>query len=176
MANPEYVIVGRIRKSHGVQGDVVVEPITDAPDAVFASGRRVFAGTAEGDIAADRRELTVRRSTPFKGGWIVAFAEIADRTEAELWRERYLLLPLAELTPPGDDEVFRHELLGMQVERTSGEPVGRVTGLYDLPQGLTLEVGEGTAGVLIPYRAEIVVRVDVEARVIVVDPPAGLLE
>jgi len=176
MTPPEYAIVGRVRKAHGIRGELVVEPITSAPGAIFASGRRLFAGTTDGDVAAGAPELTVRGAKPFKGGWIVAFAEITDRNAAELWRERYLLLPLGELTPPGEDEVFQHELIGMRVQRASGEAVGTVSALYELPQGLVLEIGEGPAAVLVPYRREIVQRVDVQDRVIVVDPPEGLLE
>ena len=48
MTTPAFIIVGRVRKAHGIRGEVVVEPITDAPDAIFASGPRVFAGTASG--------------------------------------------------------------------------------------------------------------------------------
>ena len=68
---PELIIVGRVRKAHGIRGDLVVEPITDEPDAVFAPGRRVIAGTASGDPAKDRRELHVTAASPFKGGLIV---------------------------------------------------------------------------------------------------------
>jgi hypothetical protein len=50
---PELIIVGRVRKAHGIRGDLVVEPMTDEPDAVFAPGRRVFAGTASGNRARD---------------------------------------------------------------------------------------------------------------------------
>ncbi|MGH7671150.1 MAG: hypothetical protein ACRENQ_16830, partial [Gemmatimonadaceae bacterium] len=50
MAAPEFLIVGRVRKAHGIRGELVVEPITDAPDAIFAPGRRVFAGTPSGDV------------------------------------------------------------------------------------------------------------------------------
>jgi 16S rRNA processing protein RimM len=176
MAAPEYAIVGRVRKAHGVRGELVVEPFTDAPGAMFAPGRRLFAGTTDGEIAAGAPTLTVRSSKPFKGGWIVAVAEISDRNAADLWRERYLLVPFAELTPPGDDEVFRHDLIGMRVERVTGEEIGKVTALYELPQGLVLEVGEGRDALLVPYRAEMVARVDVDERVIVVTPPEGLLE
>jgi 16S rRNA processing protein RimM len=176
MTPPEYAIVGRVRKAHGVRGELVVEPITDAPDAIFAPGRRLFAGTTDGEVAPGAPALTVRGSKPFKGGRIVAFAEIADRNAAEVWRDRYLLVPFAELTPPGENEVFRHDLIGMRMERVTGEPVGTVTALYDLPQGLVLEVGEGPGAVLVPYRPEVVVRVDVDARVVLVDPPEGLLE
>ena len=65
MTTPAFIIVGRVRKAHGIRGEVVVEPITDAPDAVFASGRRVFAGTAGGDLAPNRAELHIASSRPF---------------------------------------------------------------------------------------------------------------
>ena len=176
MPAPELTLVGRVRRAHGIRGELVIEPLTDAPDAVFAAGRRVFAGTVAGDLARGAPTLTVRGSRPFKGGWIVAFDKITDRNQAELWRDRYLLLPADELTPPAEDEVFQHDLLGMRVERVTGEVVGAVSALYELPQGLMLEVGEGRGAVLLPYRPEVILRVDVDARTIVVDPPAGLLD
>ena len=89
MAAPALTIVGRVRRAHGIRGELVVEPMTDAPDAVFAPGRRVLAGTVDGDPSADGRALVVEESRPFKGGgWIVAFVGISDRNEAERWRER----------------------------------------------------------------------------------------
>ncbi len=172
---PELIIVGRVRKAHGIRGELVVEPITDEPDAVFASGRRVIAGTASGDPAKDRRELRILSSRPFKGGMIVHFSDIVDRTEAELWRDRFVLLPADELEPLGDDQVYVHELLGMAVELESGEVVGKVVETYELPQGLTLDVQRETATVLIPYD-RIVTNVDRERRVIRIDPPLGLLD
>jgi 16S rRNA processing protein RimM len=177
MNAPEFLIVGRVRKVHGLHGELVVEPITDAPDAVFASGRRVFAGTADGDLAADRQELHVRSARPFKGGYIVAFREIGDRTTADPWRGRFLLAPRDELPPPAEGEVYQHELLGLRVELPSGEVVGTVEQLYELPQGLVVDVRRTTGGtVMIPYRDGIVVRVDVPGGVLVVAPPVGLLE
>ena len=86
-------MIGRVRRAHGIRGELVVETLTDAPDAIFAPGRRVFAGTREGDLSPDRRELRVLRSSPFKGGLIVAFEGIDDRTTAEQWRDRHLLVP-----------------------------------------------------------------------------------
>jgi 16S rRNA processing protein RimM len=172
---PELIIVGRVRKAHGIRGELVVEPITDEPDAVFASGRRVIAGTASGDPSKDRRELRILSSRPFKGGMIVHFDGIVDRTAAELWRDRFLLVPADELEPLGEDQVYVHELLGMAVELESGKPVGKVVDTYELPQGLTLDVRREKGTVLIPYD-RIVINVDREARVIRIDPPLGLLD
>jgi 16S rRNA processing protein RimM len=88
MTTPAFIIVGRVRKAHGIRGEVVVEPITDVPDVIFASGHRVFAGTASGDIAPNRAELHVESSRPFSDGYLIAFAEVPDRNAAETWRGR----------------------------------------------------------------------------------------
>ena len=177
MTQPEYAIIGRVRNAHGIRGELVVEPITDAPAAVFAAGRRVFAGTVAGDLARGAPTLTVRQARPFKGGWIVAFEEIADRTAAELWRERYILARIEELPPPAEDEVYYHELIGMRVERPGGDAIGDVEGLYELPQGLMLEVRPaGRPTVILPYRPEVVLAVDLARRVITAEPPEGLLD
>jgi 16S rRNA processing protein RimM len=180
MTAPAFIIVGRVRKAHGIRGEVVVEAITDAPDAVFAAGRRVFAGTAAGDLAPNRTELHVRTSRPFNEGLLVGFAEVPDRTVAETWRGRYLLVPAGELPAPSDDEVYVHELLGMRVELASGELVGTVDETYELPQGMALDVRRPPPReretVLILYDERTIASVDRAARVIVVTPPEGLLE
>jgi 16S rRNA processing protein RimM len=180
MTTPAFIIVGRVRKAHGIRGEVVVEPITDAPDAVFASGRRVFAGTATGDLAPNRAELHVASSRPFNEGLLVGFTEVPDRTVAETWRGRYLLLPADELPPPNDDEVYVHELPGMRVVLASGEDLGTVEETYELPQGLAIDVRRvpprEQETVLLLYDERTVASVDRDARVIVVTPPEGLLE
>jgi len=180
MTTPEFIIVGRVRKAHGIRGEVVVEVITDAPDAVFASGRRVFAGTATGDISPSRQELHVRSVRSFNEGILVGFDEVPERNAAELWRGRYLLLPADEVAPPAEDEVYLHELIGMRVELSGGQPVGTIEELYELPQGLALDVrlAEPRDGetVLLLYDDQTIASVDKDARVIIVTPPDGLLE
>ena len=180
MTTPEFIIVGRVRKAHGIRGEVVVEVITDVPDAVFAPGRRVFAGTAAGDLAPNRSELQIKSARPFNEGLLVGFAEVPDRNVAETWRGRYLLVPASELPAPSDEEVYVHDLLGMRVQLESGELVGTVADTYELPQGLAIDVKrtpprDGET-VLILYDDRTIASVDKSERVIVVTPPEGLLE
>jgi 16S rRNA processing protein RimM len=173
----EFYLVGRVRRAHGIRGELVIETLTDAPDAIFASGRRVLAGTRAGDVTPDRQELHVLRSSPFKGGLIVAFEGIEDRTAAEAWRDRYLLVPEGEVTAPSEDELFIHDLIGMRVEHAGGTLIGEVTEVFELPQGLVMEVrGTGAREVLLPFDDQTVVEVDAEGRVIRVDPVEGLLD
>jgi len=172
----DLVIVGRIRRPHGVRGEVLIEPLTDEPDAVYASGRRVFGGTVEGPMDEEAPTLTVIETRPFKDGLLVRFEEIGDRTAAELWNGRLLLVPEEELTPLGEGEVYQHELKGMTVELSSGEFVGTVADVFEAPQGLLLDVARERGKVLVPFSGEIVVDVDRQRRVVRIDPPAGLLE
>jgi 16S rRNA processing protein RimM len=173
---PAFVIVGRVRNAHGLRGELVVESLTDRPEAVFAPGGVLVGGTAGGAVRESSQTLRIVRSKPFKGGWIVAFHEIRDRTEADLWRERFLLVPEAEAQPLDEGEVFLHELLGMRVDLVAGDTVGRVLAFYELPQGLMLEVGRPQGiPVLVPY-GQVVTAVDRAAKVIHINPPPGLLD
>ncbi len=173
----EYLLVGRVRRAHGIRGELAVEALTDAPDAVFAPGRRVLAGTREGDLSPDARELRITHSSPFKGGWIVAVEGIGDRSAAQAWRNRYLLLPAVEVDPPAAGELFIHDLVGMRVVRASGDEVGHVSKVLELPQGLIIDVRRPTGrSVLLPFDDHTVTEVDEDRRVIHVDPVEGLID
>jgi 16S rRNA processing protein RimM len=182
----ELAIVGRIRKAHGIRGEIVVEPYTNVPAAVFAAGRRLFGGTPDGRPLTSRAELagaspltlTVRRASPHKEGWIVRVDELADRTAAEQWRDRMLLAPLSELPPPGENEVYLHDLVGLRVRRVDGANVGAVVDYYEMPHGVMLEIRPDgrTETVLLPYRPELVTEIDLTERMLTVDPPEGLFE
>lgn len=171
-----HAIVGRVRRAHGVRGEVVVQLLTDAPDAIFAPGARVFAGTPSGELGTNPPQLHVEGARPFNDGLLVTFEEIEDRTAADLWRDRYLLVPTEELEPPGEDEIWLHELIGLEVQRTDGTVVGTVIAFYELAHGILLEIRRANDTVLLPYRDEFVVAVDVDERRLVVDPPEGLFD
>ena len=176
MAADALAIVGLIRNAQGIRGEVVVEPLTDAPDAVFASGRRVFVGDASGNVKDRAKTLVVGSVRPFKGGLMIKFDTVADRNEAEILRGRYLLAPIEELDPLAEDEVYLHDLIGMKVELTSGQSVGEVTAYYELPQGLTLDVKTSKGSVLVPYRPEVIERTDTEGRTVVVKSEVGMFD
>ena len=175
--NTEFYLVGRVRRAHGIRGELVVAALTHAPDAIFAAGRRVFVGTCDGEVLRGVPELRVLRSSPFKGGLIVAFEGIDTKTEADSWRDRTFLVPEDEVEPPSEGELFIHDLVGMRVIRATGEDIGEVTTVFEFPQGLVMEVGRKTGKpVLLPYNDVTVTEVDSERRVIRVDPVEGLID
>lgn len=168
-------IVGRVRKAHGVRGDLVVEPITDSPDAVFASGARVFMGTTPGPTPASHVLVELGDASPHGNGIRVHVAGVDDRNAADLLRNRCFFVPFDELPAPADQDVFLHDLIGMAVVNPAGETLGSVRGWYELPQGVMLEVDRDGGEVLVPYEA-FVREVSAEERRLVVELPEGFLD
>ncbi len=182
MALPDCASVARVRRPHGVRGELAVEALTDEPGAILAPGRRVFQGTNTGALWLDPttsapRELHVTGLRPVKDGWLLTLAEISDRTEAERWNGRQLLVLVEELSEPATGEVFAHELVGMTlVNAETGDSLGEVIEFYELRQGLLLEFRGPTGVHSVPFVDEFVEEVDREARRIVVRLPSGLID
>ena len=167
------IVVARVRKAHGLDGEVLVELMTGDPDEVFVVGRTLRVSGTEGRGPAGLTLTGVRRH---KGGRLLRFREIPDRTAAESLRGRELALAQDELRELDEDEFFLHELVGFTVVRTDGEPVGEVATSYETGAQLLLGVTAGDEEVLIPFGRQLVTEVDRDGRRIVIDPPPGLLE
>ena len=173
---PAWLVVGQVSKPHGNKGEVLVWPLTDSPEAVFAEGRELLLGDTEGAPGDDLEKLTVRARRPYQRGWLITFDELADRNAAEDIARRYLLIPREQAEPREEGEHFYHELLGAEVVTVDGGVVGKVREVYDTAPAHLLEVkGDGKLH-LIPFTEQVVKQVDREARRIVIDPPEGLLE
>lgn len=170
------VIVGRVRRAHGIRGELVVEVLTESPDAIFAPGARLFPGTVQGDLAAGDADLIVADARWSRDSLLVRFEQIEDRTAAERWRERYLLVPLDEVGEPDEDEVFVHDLVGLDVILADGTRVGRVSFTLETAAGLLLEIQRERDTVLLPYDLEFIREVDVEGGHLTIDPPAGMFD
>lgn len=169
-------MVGRIRRPHGVHGEFLVEPLTDDPERVFAPGRRVFAVPPDADPAAAGDELHCEHVAPHRDALIVQVRGVDDRDAAERRRDQLLLVPASEVRPPVPGEIWQHQLVGLELEDERLGPIGRVEGLFELPQGLLLEVRHGERTVLVPWRAPLVREVDLAGGRLRMSLPEGLIE
>lgn len=164
--------VGRVVRPHGIRGEVAVEVRTDDPGERFACGRVLDTDPPEAG------PLTVESTRWHSGRLLVAFTGIHDRDQAEPLRGVWLTVDSADVPPPAEpDEFHDHQLIGLRVSTTTGEPVGTVTDVQHPGQDLlVIEPVDGVGEVLVPFVAAIVVEVDVAAGGLVIDPPPGLLD
>jgi len=164
------VIVGRIGRAHGLRGEVVIAVRTDEPDLRFAVGAQVE--------AEQRGTFTVAAARWHSGLLLVAFAGIADRTAASELAGTWLSVDTSSLPPTGDPEEFRdHELIGLSVRTVAGQPVGVVSDVLHHGQDLlVIRPADSGEDRLVPFVAPLVPEVDLEAGVLVINPPPGLLD
>jgi 16S rRNA processing protein RimM len=163
------VCVGIISGPHGVRGAVRVKSFTADPEDVARYGPLE-------DESGERR-LSLRLAGSAKGVVIVRLAGISDRHHAEALRGLRLYLPRAALPPPGEDEYYHADLIGLEAALADGTALGHVTAIHDFGAGDTLEI-ERSAGppVMIPFTCAIVPVVDLAAGRLVLDPPPGLID
>ena len=170
---PRRLVVGRLRKPHGLKGEFTVFPLTSTPDAVFAPGARLMRVDLAG---AEQGEVEVETAKPYHREWLVKFRGLADRDTLDTFRGHFLSADAGTLTEPEGDEVYLHELDGFAVRNEAGEPLGLITSLYEMAQGLMIEVQGPKREFLLPYKKEFVREVDRAGRRLVVTPPEGLIE
>ena len=167
------VIVARVARAHGMRGGLLLEAETDHAEALFRPGRRL---RLVGDTPARWLEtLTLETARPHSGRWLVTVPEVADRTAAESLRGAHLGVPREELPDLPDGGYLLHDLVGMSV-REGGETIGTIREVYDQPGGPLLALDVAGRERLIPFQADFVVEMDIDARVLHMTLPAGLLD
>ncbi len=163
------ITVGRIGRAHGLRGDVFLDVRTDEPERRFASGSRF----------STRRGVLVLESARWHGARLVArFEQASDREGAELLRGIELRVDVpADERPEDPEEFYDHQLRGLAAHLDTGERIGRVNDVLHLPGQDMLVLDIDASEVLVPFVAEIVTSVDLEAgRVEIADLPGLLSE
>jgi 16S rRNA processing protein RimM len=176
-SEPSYLVVGHLNKPHGTKGELFVWPLTDHPEGSFAPGVVLYLGDETGNAPDPTRpSLVIESARPFRRGYLVRLNGVDTRDDAEAIQGAYVLRPLAELEPTQEDEVFYHQLLGLNVVTVSGEVVGEIVEVYELRPADLLEVRGPSKTHFIPFLASMVRDLDLDTSTLVIDPPEGLLE
>jgi 16S rRNA processing protein RimM len=145
---PDTVLVGRVGKSHGLDGSFVVEDASDVADR-FAVGA---------ELLVDGAPATVVVSKHARGRPVIKLDRAAKRGAA-------LEVPRDTLPPPADDSFYVFQLVGLAVVEDGGRELGCVT---DVAPGVANDVLELDSGLALPMVEDCVRQVDLDAGRIVV--------
>ncbi|NUP29795.1 MAG: ribosome maturation factor RimM, partial [Nocardia sp.] len=80
------LVVGRVARSHGVRGELVVEVRTDEPEVRFAPGAALRGRPGRGASASAVRDFTVESAREHSGRLLVQLAGVTDRSAADALR------------------------------------------------------------------------------------------
>ena len=166
----EPILVGYVRRAHGINGAVVVRPLTDDPENRWVPGAEF-----ESD-ATPPRSYTVVEATPYRDDLLVRFGEVGDRNGAEALRGTSFTIDPDDRRDLEDGEFWVEDLVGCAVVDQSGASMGVVDEVVFGAAQDRLAIRTESGRVEIPFVDAIVPHIDLERRTVVVTPPEGLFE
>lgn len=156
--------VGYVARAHGIRGEICAIP-HDPASTTLAGASAVW-------IGGRRYAIEQARETP--KGVLLALEGLTDRTIAEGLRGQAVEVDRDEVDLRNGD-ILLTDLIGCQTRLADGTPWGEIVGL-DLGPQVRLVIHQGGVERLLPLVDELVPAIDLEARVVTVDPPEGLPE
>jgi 16S rRNA processing protein RimM len=166
----DWLLVGQIIGTFGLQGELKVRPETDFPER-FASTPTLYLGER-------RRPYPVAGARLVGPHVLVRLAGVEDATAAGKLRGLSLYVPPSEAHPLTPDRFYVHDVIGLRVERPDGRLLGTVTDYYTGAGQDIFVIREAGTGreVMLPAVKEMVKQVDIDGGRIVVEPVPGIFD
>lgn len=165
------ITIGRAQKTHGVKGEIRIEPLTDHRER-FSGLRRVFMTSSRGES----RECKVR-SVRYMGSSPLLQLEGYESLEKARALNGWLVqVPEEEAVPLPDGQFYWFELIGMEVVTEAGERLGRIVDIFETGSNDVYVVKAGRKEVYLPATKEVIRQVDRAAKRMVIHVMDGLLE
>jgi len=167
----ELISIARIARPQGHRGEVIADLLTDFPDR-FAKLDVTTIKRPNGQLLS----LRLEKSRLHKGRIVLKFAGFDDMNSAEDLRDALVMVTRQELVKLPEDSYYDFDLIDCDVQTSGGEVVGKVKSVQDFGAAPLLVVNNGRQELLIPLASSICTTIDIARKLIVIDPPEGLLD
>lgn len=166
------VVIARATRTRGLKGELVADLLTDFPDR-FQGLTQLFAVPPGGEPW----KIELENHWFQRDRVILKFTGYDTVEAATALINHDFAVPESESVKLSPDEYYDWQLEGCRVETIGGELVGIVKGVMRTGGvHLLMVAGEHEKDSLIPMVSAIVVKLDTKQQLILIDPPAGLLE
>ena len=167
----DLIVIARAVRTHGLKGEIVAELLTDFPER--------FEDVDELTLVAPSGEPRPAKLEDFwfqKDRVVLKLAGYDDVDRAKELVGYEFAVPDSERVPLEEDEFYDWELEGCTV-KAGDRSIGQVQSVLKTGGTEILVIADDSGKEqLVPLAADIVVKIDTAARVILIDPPEGLLE
>ncbi|MCK5054121.1 MAG: 16S rRNA processing protein RimM [Anaerolineales bacterium] len=165
---PNFLVVGRIVRPHGIRGGLVVEQFSKLIQSI-RPGMEIF-------LADTTKPSVVTSFRAHRGRYLLVIEGCEDRDTAEQWRDAEIRLKSGDVESLQEGEYYHWQLLGLRVIREDGEALGEITEILETGANDVFIVRNETGGeVLLPAIESVIRDVDLEQGKVVVYLLPGLL-
>jgi 16S rRNA processing protein RimM len=180
----KWVWLARIRRPQGRKGELFAEILTDFPEK-FGERKQLWLLTENPSAQASAlpRQVTLANHWLHKGGIVLHFEGVNSISEAELLAGLIVAIPFEERAQLAEDETYIGDLIGcmlFDVARVEPIAVGEIEGVDRSASEVPLLIVRGTAksgdDILIPFAKSYLRKIDIEAKRVEMELPAGLVD
>ena len=166
------IVVARAVRTRGLKGEIVADLLTDFPDRF--DNLETVTGIGPDDV---HRSLQIEEHW-FHGNRIIfKFIDYDSIDTARDLAGYQLAVPAGERIELDADQFYEWELAGCRVEGIDGNLIGTVREVMRTGGvGILVVANDAGREFLVPMARDICIEIDVEKKLIRVDPPEGLLE
>ena len=160
-------------RPHGIKGELRVRMMTDYPERIAKLKTIYLADKPEPKTAKPYQVEGMRMNGDFG---LLKLKEIPDRTAAEKYRGLFVLIDMEHAVPLEEGEFYLYQLIGLTVQTEDGETLGKLTEVLETgANDVYIVKSEQYGEILIPVTNETIVKTDVNAGILIVRLPEGLL-
>lgn len=165
------ITIGKVQKTHGVKGEIKIEPMTDHPER-FSELRRVHLTSSRGAS----KECAVRSVRYMNGMPVLSLKGYDDPETARELNGWLVQVPQEETVPLPEGQYYWFELVGMEVFTESGEKLGSIVDIFETGSNDVYVMKAGKKEVYLPATKEVIRQIDRATKRMVIRVMEGLLE
>jgi 16S rRNA processing protein RimM len=173
MAQPPFLLLGRVLRPQGVRGELRIEVLTAYPERIVPQMMVYFGPDPKNPETAVEYEIVSARS--HQKYLILQVAGVMDRNAADVLREQYVMVALKDAIPLEEDEFYLFQAIGLAVYTVENEHLGKIVDVLETGANDVYVIQGPRGEVLVPAIDECVVDVNVEAGKMTVRLMEGLL-
>jgi 16S rRNA processing protein RimM len=165
---PVFLVVAKLRRPHGLRGEMLADVMTDFPERLIA-GYNVFVGE-------DHRLERIRSIRMHGKSILLKFENYNDPESIGIYRNHLVYVRADELPALPEGELYQHQILGLRVVSDDGLNIGRLESILETGANDVLIVRQATGGeILLPVIDDVILDIDLDAGEIRVHLTPGLL-
>jgi len=165
----EYLSIGQIINTHGLRGEVKVYPLTDDISR-FEKLKEAYVEENEGLVKYKVESIKFLRSTV-----AVKLKGIDSEEAANKLRGSYIKVDRKSAVKLPKDSYFICDLIGLEVYDEKGMLIGTVKDVLQTGSNDVYVIQSSGKDILIPALKDIVKKIDLENKKILVEMPEGLI-
>jgi 16S rRNA processing protein RimM len=171
----EHLIIGRVIKEWGVNGELKVMPI----DIALSDFKEIDTILLQRYVAATKTTETesfeIISKKYLNKTLVIALKGMDSVEKAKLYRHAHIVIETDELPQLEEDEYYQKDLIGLKVMTDSNDKIGQVIEILKTSASDIFVIKDGEKEVLVPVIKQFIDEINIKEGYIKIIPIEGLL-